>query len=360
MAIEQSIWKTGDVPEKLQPAVLQSEDFLEQQIVKDMAILNDGWMLIGRQVRTDYDKRIDLLAIDAAGSLIVIELKRDKTPRDVVAQALEYAAWVVDLTDSDVAEIYANYAECQQLAEIDLMKAFALRFGSTLSAEEINASHQMVIVATRLDNTTERIISYLNDTAGVGVNVLFFNVFEDGGNQYLSRAWMIDPGESQEKAVATREQEPWNGEFYVSYGVDNSRSWGDALRYGFISAGGGRWYTQTLNMLSEGDRVWVNCPGGGYVGVGEVLGSVIKAVDFRVDGQTLAELETDTDYRAAYFIESDDDYAEYLVPVRWIKTVDAADAVSETGFFGNQNSVCKPRTPKWGHTVNRLKKVWGV
>ena len=40
---------------------------------------------------------IDLLAIDADGNLHVLELKRDKTPRDVVAQVLDYGSWVTTL-----------------------------------------------------------------------------------------------------------------------------------------------------------------------------------------------------------------------------------------------------------------------
>lgn len=99
MAIEHAIWKIGGQPEKLQPARMENEDLLEELIFKDVSILDDGWMLIGRQVRTDYDKRIDLLAVDAAGSLIIIELKRHKTPRDVVAQALDYASWVTNLEE---------------------------------------------------------------------------------------------------------------------------------------------------------------------------------------------------------------------------------------------------------------------
>jgi RecB family endonuclease NucS len=99
MAIEQGIWKLattpGALPQKLRPAGLADESLLEEQIMQDVSILNRDWLLIGRQVRTGFDKLIDLLAVDANGTVIVIELKRDKTPRDVVAQAIDYASWIV-------------------------------------------------------------------------------------------------------------------------------------------------------------------------------------------------------------------------------------------------------------------------
>jgi len=54
------------------------------------------------------------------------------------------------------------------------------------------------------------------------------------------------------------------------------------------------------------------------------------------------------------------DKAEYLVRVKWIKTVPENEAVKEKGFFGNQNTVARPRTPKWDHTVERLKIKFGI
>lgn len=36
------------------------------------------------------------------------------------------------------------------------------------------------------------------------------------------------------------------------------------------------------------------------------------------------------------------------------------ETFSEVGLFGNQNTVCKPTTPKWSHTVERLKQVWRI
>ena len=68
-------------------------------------------MLIGRQEDTGFGGRIDLLAIAPDGSLVLIELKRDRTPRDVVAQALDYASWVEKLRAEDIAALCANVSE---------------------------------------------------------------------------------------------------------------------------------------------------------------------------------------------------------------------------------------------------------
>ncbi len=61
-------------------------------------IVEDGRILIiGRQVATNFGKFIDLLGIDREGNVVVVELKRDKTPRDTIAQSLEYASSAVRL-----------------------------------------------------------------------------------------------------------------------------------------------------------------------------------------------------------------------------------------------------------------------
>jgi hypothetical protein len=47
---------------------------------------------------------------------------------------------------------------------------------------------------------------------------------------------------------------------------------------------------------------------------------------------------------------------EYYVRVDWIKTVPLEKAIKEKGFFGNQNSVARPKARKWVHTIERLKQ----
>jgi hypothetical protein len=143
----------------------------------------------------------------------------------------------------------------------------------------------------------------------------------------------------------------------VSFGADDTRRWDEAVKYGFISGGGGTWYSNSLRMLNEGDRVWVKVPGKGFVGVGRVSGPRIAAKDFEIDGRPALDV-LQGQYHRQYV--DDPERSEYFVPVEWEHTVPEDRAVQEVGMFGNQNTVCKRVTPKWRATVDRLRERFGV
>ncbi|RBO79595.1 endonuclease NucS domain-containing protein [Marinomonas aquiplantarum] len=355
MAVQHGIWKIGEKPKAVQKAALVNEKELEELIAQDITILNEEWLLIGRQVLTDYGKYIDLLAIDREGALIIIELKKHKTSREVVAQVIDYASWVETLSSDKISSIYADFVKKYGDSSLSFDTVFKAKFGDSLVEEELNKKHQMVVVASELDASTERIISYLNDKTLVPINAVFFSVFQDGESRYLSRAWMIDPEETEEKATNSGQKGDWNGEFYCSFGAgEGGRSWDDALKYGFISAGAGHWYSKTLSMLKPGDRVWVNIPKTGYVGVATVTGKRIIADEFITSDMSLV---------GTYRLEQEhgEEKAEFFVPVEWLCSVKSTEqAVNEIGLFGNQNTVARPRSSKWEHTVARLKQIWAV
>src|SRR4051812_9056098 len=127
MPIRTAIWKVAAQPEMLAESSLAKEQLLEGMIVAAPHLLFDEWMLIGRQEDTGFGGRIDLLAIAPDGSLVLIELKRDRTPREVVAQALDYAGWVEKLRAEDIAAIYGRFAPNRSLAQ-----DFRQRFGQDL------------------------------------------------------------------------------------------------------------------------------------------------------------------------------------------------------------------------------------
>ena len=324
MTLRHVIWKVGEKPTALPASELTSEQQLESMIVAAPSILNEQWMLIGRQLNAGPAGRIDLLAIAPDGALILIELKRSRSPRDVVAQAIDYATFVQNLKAEEIAAIYSSYAPGQ-----DLAADFQARFGQPLDEEALNASHQIVIVAASIDESTARIVSYPNDR-DLAINVLCFQVFANGEERFLSRAWLVDPAQTQVNAAVPpgKEKEPWNGEIYASFGESRDRTWSEAVRYGFISAGGGPWYSNSLRLLDVGDRIWVKAPGHGFVGVGRVKGQPVPAGEFKVstptgDRPALEELKANYHRQFAF----DSEKAEYFVPVEWLQTVPLEQAI---------------------------------
>jgi hypothetical protein len=135
------------------------------------------------------------------------------------------------------------------------------------------------------------------------------------------------------------------------------------MKYGFISAGGGSWYTQTLNMLEPGSRVWVNVPRVGYVGVGTVEEPAKEIKNFRVTlsgGKEVSLLEAPLRSPGIGKHADDPGLTEYVFRVNWTKAVPLGQAVSERGFFGNQNTVARPTTAKWNYTIQVLKERFGI
>ena len=78
-------------------------------------ILEDGDLLIiGRQVSTNLGSIIDLLGIDRQGDVVVLELKRDRTPRETLAQALEYASFVENLDTAQLEKILQSFSKSRK------------------------------------------------------------------------------------------------------------------------------------------------------------------------------------------------------------------------------------------------------
>lgn len=343
MAVEMGLWRAdGDKLTPLSHSAVGLEKQLEAYIESDPSMLGQTLLLIGRQVLTAHGGYIDLLAVDENGVVHVIELKRDKTPRDVTAQTLDYGSWVSTLGRADIVAIFAAYQPGTAFEE-----AFADRFGEA-PPEELNTSQVFTIVAASVDNATERIVRFLNEDFGVPVNVVFFRHFEDNGTSYLARTWLVDQ-ESPTAAYATKhkkgKKENWNGkDWYVNFGeLPDGRQWVDAMEYGFVSAGGEKWYSRTMKNLPVGARVFTCIPKVGYVGVGTVLAEARRFDEavVEVDGveTPLAELPLKGDY--SHPGDSDDDVAEWAVAVEWQHVAPREQGFWHNGMFANQNSACR-------------------
>jgi hypothetical protein len=177
-------------------------------------------------------------------------------------------------------------------------------------------------------------------------------------DKFISRAWLQDHAESQLATSATESKSPsaaWNGEFCVCFGT-KSRSWDEAVKYGFVRAGGGAWYSRTLKLLKPGNRIWVKAPGYGFVGVGRVKSLSTPGNEFQVNANGTRTPVSEV--LAGDKKPWDAEMGEYFVAVDWAQTVPLEKGFNEPGLFGNRNTVCAPRVPKWRTTFERLKTAF--
>ena len=356
MPVEMRMWRIDEgQPRELTSASLPAERELHKFLLRDPALLGERLLVIGSEVLTPYGKRIDLLAVDADGNLHVLELKRDRTPREVVAQLLDYGSWAADLSREDIIDIATRHLGRP------FEEAYAEVFDST-PPDELNGDLTLTIVAATLDPSTERIVTYLRGF-GVPVNAVFFSYLEDDGRRYLARSWFATSTDEAAPTSTVKKKSkraPWNGQdWYVSFGGSADRRWEDARRFGFVSAGGGKFYTQSIRSLPEGARIWVNLPGTGYVAVGSTLGPARRfaEVEVRTDSgwAPLAAQTLEGTYEHHSAVRDADD--EWVVPVRWIDARPESEAFWTKGMFANQHSACKLRQE---FTLERLAAHFGV
>ncbi len=92
-------------------AKFKERDHLQEWISKVPAALGEDLLIIQKEFKgfSETNERLDLLALDKHGDLVVIENKLDDSGRDVVWQALKYASYCSSLTRSQIAEAFQAY-----------------------------------------------------------------------------------------------------------------------------------------------------------------------------------------------------------------------------------------------------------
>ena len=86
---------------------------LQEWIAREPSALGEDLLVIQKEFAgfSDTSERLDLLALDKQGSLVIIENKLDDTGRDVTWQALKYASYCAAMTKEEIRNIFQDYLQ---------------------------------------------------------------------------------------------------------------------------------------------------------------------------------------------------------------------------------------------------------
>ncbi len=91
----------------------RERDHLQEWLANYPEALGESLLIIQKEFDgfDDTNERLDLLAIDKEGNLVVIENKLDDTGKDVTWQALKYVSYCSTLSKSQILDIYQKYLD---------------------------------------------------------------------------------------------------------------------------------------------------------------------------------------------------------------------------------------------------------
>lgn len=139
---------------------------MEEWILKHPEILNEELL----PITTEYDrfdktrKRLDILAVDKNGKLVVIELKRDVADKFVDLQAIHYAAYCSTLTLKQIAEIRSEFKEKPK----EEMESKILNFITNPDFIDFDNQPRIILVANDFNEETLASVLWLRD---IGVDI---------------------------------------------------------------------------------------------------------------------------------------------------------------------------------------------
>jgi hypothetical protein len=234
------------------------ESILESWLANnpDKIIENGNLLIIGRQVVTNLGSFIDLLAIDRQGDLVVIELKRNRTPRETLAQAFEYASFVEMLGHEQLEEVMRSYAgdEGTSLAQYH-------REYFNLAADEavvFNNDQRIVIVGQKITPEIKQTSTFLRKK-GVRVTCLEFTFFKAAADLRLLSTSIVVGNESSPIAKVSSGSLPRinEGSFMASLDSSGKQVLGRLLEFAKANSFPIHWGTKgfSLNVDLDGTHV---------------------------------------------------------------------------------------------------------
>ncbi|MEX0344832.1 MAG: DUF4268 domain-containing protein [Rhizobiaceae bacterium] len=92
---------------------LREREHLQEWLANMPEALGEELLVIQKEFDgfADTRERLDLLAMDKDGKLVIIENKLDDSGRDVIWQALKYVAYCSGLTKAQIIDIYQQYLD---------------------------------------------------------------------------------------------------------------------------------------------------------------------------------------------------------------------------------------------------------
>ena len=143
----------------------RERDHLQEWIANNPGSLGEELLIIQKEFSgfSDTKERLDLLALDKEGNLVIIENKLDDTGRDVTWQIIKYASYCAGLTKQDILSIYQEYLGTSGNAEERISEFYDNKdFSEVILNQGLNSQRLILVAANFRKEVTSSVLWLLN------------------------------------------------------------------------------------------------------------------------------------------------------------------------------------------------------
>lgn len=269
---------------------IKEREDLEQWVLNHPEILGEDLLIVTSEFsRFDKsDRRLDVLALDKNGSLVVVELKLNIARTLADQQAIRYAAFCSTMTMADVISCLAQHSKCDS----DQAQRQIADFLGTEDLPELNGRPRVILAAGSMDDQDLTACVLWLRTFGLDISCVELTPYELPGQQQivLVPKTIIPVPEARDYQVRVERREvtrdrrpPFAGDWFFNTNETYSPgAWTRMLDQGVIAVYGdlsGKDAAELLNRPKTGERVFAYLNQRGIVAVGRVGESPAYSAD---------------------------------------------------------------------------------
>jgi len=188
---------------------LQERYDLQEWIDKNPECLGEPLLIIQKEF-AGFDKtneRLDLLALDTKGNIIVIENKRDDSGKDVTWQSIKYAAYCSTLTTDQIIELYQAYLQTSPSSDNSAAENLEAFLGAEY--EELlanNVKPRIILVAKEYRPEVTASALWLR-SCGIDIRCIKTTLYKNEDNLFFDALQIIPIKEAEDYMVKVVEKE---------------------------------------------------------------------------------------------------------------------------------------------------------
>lgn len=187
----------------------KERDHLQEWLANQPEALGEELLIVQKEFAgfDDTKERLDLLALDKQGCLVIVENKLDDSGRDVVWQSLKYASYCSTLSKTSVADIYQQFLD--QTGGGDAKKNICEFLGQE-DFEEVaintGTSQRLILVAALFRKEVTSTVLWLIKH-GVQIECFKATPFQDGDHIFLTFEQIIPLPGAEDLMIGIAEKE---------------------------------------------------------------------------------------------------------------------------------------------------------